>query len=258
MMEHDSLANAGDGAQAVFTLDALPVPCVLCLDWNRQVFQANKAMIALLGEKEDWKPEWWTDSLDPESREAVVSVVSDESDAPKGAVIKLRRSDGDVVDVEMRASRTPRGLLLCFLRSETKPEPVLAGSASDSAEGCVLTDLLPIGIVGICSCKNGKITLCNRSMELMFGIKRAEVVGHNYMAAFASDAMAPLRKLVATVCADGKGRGLDYLPFNGSGGIRRILDVRVELVNGNCTAECGLLMSVLDATDRYREKQETA
>jgi PAS domain S-box-containing protein len=236
-------------------LEKLPVPCVVCRDLKKNIFEANPAMMQLLGEGKDWEAAKWMNSLDPLSREILMPIISGEVACPENVTVNFRRVNGDWIEVPLSFGRIGDAMLLCF----GKP---LSGNAKDERlhdtgeKLCNLIDLLPIGILVVKSCDEGTVMLCNKSLEAMFAISRDKVIGHSYLTALSSEELNPIKQIVIKACEDDKNRKIDHITIIGAGGIRRILEINIEIINDFCSDDCGMLLVAMDVTEGMRQQEE--
>jgi PAS domain S-box-containing protein len=244
-----------DNDKAVFSLSLLPMPCVLCRDFAQAQYSANDAFAGMIGEGKGWDAGWWMDSLDPESREILLPILSSETSDRADKIIRFRRRDGDVINVPLRVADTPEGLLLCF--GEPIKPSVPADRSSDSSHNSFdYADALPIGIIRMDSCQTGEVSFCNKFMEQAFSISRSEAVGHNYLSAFSNDNLSAIRRLVARACEEGCNQRLDHFSIIGSAAIRRVLNITAEVVSREGTNDRSLMIIAIDVTDPFREQEE--
>jgi len=246
-----------DDGKAAFKLSNLPIPCILCKDYAKGVYSANRAFAHMIGEDVGWDASWWMDSLDPESREILIPVISRETSGSEDRTIRFRKRDGDLIDVPLNVADTPQGMLLCFgnpiKRTEaSKPEQI------QTKDSCDFADALPIGIIRMDSGQRGEISFCNKFMEQAFGIDRAESVGHSYLSVFSNENLSIIRRLVARACEDGCNQRLDHVAIIGAAAVRRVLNINIEAIKNEGTSDVTLLVIAIDVTEAFREQEEKA
>lgn len=247
-----------DDDSQVFSLSSLPVPCVLCRNYEKADYHANAAFALLIGEDKTWDPSWWLDSLDPESREIILPILSRESSAWADKIVRFRKRDGATVDVSLFVSETASGLLLCFGPPIGKTVFAVEPSEPQQKDACDFADALPIGVIRIKSSRAGDISFCNKYMEQVLGLNRDECVGRNYLSVFSSENLSIIRRLVARACEDGCAQRLDHVAIAGYSAIRRVLNVKIDVLSNDEHEDRSLILVATDVTDSFREQEEKA
>jgi PAS domain S-box-containing protein len=247
-----------DDDKQVFSLSSLPVPSVLCRNHAKTDYCANQAFVKMLGEDQDWDPSWWIDSLDPESREIIIPILSRESSAGADKPIRFRKRDGSWVDVTLFVSETAEGLLLLFGPPGNSTVQTIEPSAPEQRDACDFADALPIGIIRMKSSRSGEISFCNKFMEQVLGINRDECVGRNYLSVFSSENLGIIRRLVTRACEDGSAQRLDHVTIAGFSGVRRVLNVKIDVLRNESEDDKALILVAIDVTDTFREQEEKA